>query len=243
MSADHTYTLSEAFIGKQRGALTSAILGNDAAATGRLAPKVAMAGAINAPLAGGVTFLHLAVYSRQLAIVSAMIDAGSNVCAVDDKGRTPLFYLPLARLVERARFSVEFDNTVVRGHFGNDRGMSAIARKLLIAGANPFTQAEDGVDFVAMATRLGCEELCRMLVCESRVSPDALLSHGYTMLMIAAGMGHTNLVWFLLECGANPRLRHAVLGATAYDLAIQGGHALLAVMLAKSEARTANKVV
>jgi len=53
---------------------------------------------------------------------------------------------------------------------------------------------------------------------------EATISDGTTPLMAAAGLGHVDIVEFLLERNANPFRRNKA-GQTARDLAEAGGHA------------------
>lgn len=225
------FSPSSALNNRQHALLGAAIANADEAVVVRLIPKLADAGMINVPHAGGTTFLHLAVCRRQVNIVRALLRAGADHSAADSDGRTPLYYLPFSHLVSRAARRIEMDNEAVRGAFGLDDDMPQIARLLLRAGANPLTPPASGDCFVSVAVRLGMERLCSMLLEERWIEPDAVLPGGFTMLMIAAQMGHAQIAWALMRHGASVSLRHPDSGYAAPDFALQSDNRALADML------------
>lgn len=98
----------------------------------------AEAGAPLAAQSAAINLLHESARTGKLAQLEGLIAQGTPVNAADEAGRTPLTL------------------AVINGH-------TAVAQRLLAAGANPALVDREGVNALGYARRLGREDMVRMI--------------------------------------------------------------------------------
>jgi ankyrin repeat protein len=109
-----------------------------------------------------------------------------------------------------------------------------LARWLLERGADPRLRESEGARALDWASQNGHQGAVECLL---DADPGLLDLPGYgerTALMAAASNGHSQLVWWLLSRGADPRVREPE-GTHAFDWAAQNGHELAVVHLLEED--------
>lgn len=110
---------------------------------------------------------------------------------------------------------------------GFDRhAAETLALELLQAGADPFAASDHGDPPLALAVRLGWQQLADALI-QRGVDLDAADSHGMTALHLAAALGREQLLRTLVARGAKVETRAAD-GQTALGIALSAGRSDLA---------------
>lgn len=136
-------------------------------------------------LANGSTPLHRAVVARRNDMISALLDKGANIEALDSSGRTPLV-LAISSY----------------GYGSNSESASDLVTLLLNKGANPNIKVERS-DLLSTAVERGNVEIVRALLASKKVSLKS--SPGRRpLLYTAANSGRTEIVRLLLDAGADP---------------------------------------
>ncbi|EQC31885.1 TKL protein kinase [Saprolegnia diclina VS20] len=140
------------------------------------------------------TALHAAISVGDVAIVDELLAAGANVHAVDtDRHRSPLLVAA-------------------------DKGIVAMAARLLDNGAMLSDVDKDGFGAVYFAAQEGHVDMIRFLVVRG-ADPNVLSHAGYTPLYTASGCGRVDAVATLLDVGADvnlPQANHCLIAAAAY---------------------------
>ena len=138
----------------------------------------------------GLTALHLAAQAGNVEIVDLLIGAGANIEANTRIGD----YTPL--------------------HVASARGHLSVARSLLDAGADPSAvTTSTGVTPLHLAAKgLGGQGTVALLLESGALVNAREAAAGQTPLMFAAAAGRTESVRALLEHGADPAIRTAVIG-------------------------------
>lgn len=154
---------------------------------------------------GGKSILQMAVEARAESTVAALIEKGANVNYCGN-GATVLWY------------TIDHDFCAERG----DR--LAIAQRLLSAGADPL-QVYNGDTVLHACAAYGDAPLLYRLLQHSPGAVDARNSHQDTPLTIAARMANPDMVYMLINAGANVNAMNsspaAVLSAKGFCVAAQ----------------------
>uniref|UniRef100_A0A914I3U0 Uncharacterized protein n=1 Tax=Globodera rostochiensis TaxID=31243 RepID=A0A914I3U0_GLORO len=130
----------------------------------------------------GETPLHIASYMDCLDIVTLLVENGANVGLQNSEGYAAMMLAAATRRVE-------------------------VVRYLLSNGASVDQTNFTGDDFsLLMAVKAGSLALCQLLL-ESDADVNQATNTGFTSLMCACYLGHTPIVTFLVENGAN--IEHA----------------------------------
>jgi len=141
---------------------------------------------VNMPQPDGSTALHWATHFDDVSMVQILIGAGANVKAANRFGVTPL--------------SLACQN-----------GNSAIAQKLLQAGADPNAALSDlGETPLMMAARTGNLDTVRVLLDNGASVNAKENSKSQTALMWAASEGHPAVVKLLIDRGAEVNARSKI---------------------------------
>ncbi len=143
------------------------------------------------------TLLIAAAERGYTDIVDLLLEAGANINAVDENGRSALL------------------RCIVNGRL-------AMAQKLIEAGADVTLRSRVGTTALMAAARQGNLRLYRHIVSKGGQEADTN-NYGETMLMYAAMGGHCELIHHLAAHGADIRAQ-AGDHATALHYAIEGGH-------------------
>lgn len=143
----------------------------------------------------GETPLHRAVYWGNVEAVAPLLEARSDVHAMDRKKKTP---------IRKA-----YDN-------------HAICEMLLAAGADPDSKDKHGDATLHRATEDGCADVVRVLL-DARAKPELNNSDGQTALHQAAEGGHLEVARLLLAARAPADAKSAD-GDTPLACAESAGH-------------------
>jgi uncharacterized protein len=167
------------------------------------APGVS-AGAETAPLIQ-------AVKRHDRVAVSAMLDRGADVDAVEGDGSTALHWAAQnddPDLVEALLEAGASPNAATR--FGvtplelaSNNGNRAVIDRLLAAGADPNSVSREGQTPLMSASLAGRLGAVQSLLAHGAKVDTAEEWRGQTALMLAAGEGHIEVVGALIEAGAN----------------------------------------
>merc|ERR1711916_365926 len=133
-------------------------------------------GSVDAPVGGGCTALHLAAFLGHKDIAVVLVEAGSEIAALEDNNSGPL-------------------------HFAAQENQVEIATWLLEIGAEPFAPRDGGWTPLALGAQFGHVGIVELLVVAGDV--DVKLEDGSTPLHLAAGEGHLDVVKALVQHGAN----------------------------------------
>ena len=158
------------------------------------------------------TPLMLAVMSRQIEAVRALLDQGAKVDARDEYGYTALT-------------------------LAISRKQPDIARLLLDRGANPNVVSEIGMPLLPWAVMMEQNDIARLLL-ERGADPNSCNSDGNPSLYVAVLDDNVELVRLLLEHGASPDAK--MKQWSALRLAITQHNAAIADLLLRHHAECRN---
>lgn len=146
----------------------------------------------------GQTLLHLAVEKKHASVVKWLLAHDADVDACDTRGWSAL-------------------------HVAAHHNHGAMVMMLLEGGANFDLRTNAGETALEMAAKSGYQQVVAALLVNHRDKVDMLsLEHQQTPLILAAQVGHAEVVALFLELGAN--IEHVNdQGASALWLAAQGG--------------------
>ncbi|NWI98852.1 NFKB1 factor, partial [Crypturellus undulatus] len=166
------------------------------------------------------TPLHLAVVTKQAAVVEALLTAGADVSLLDRHGNSVLHLAAtegddkiLSLLLKHKEISPVVD-------LSNSEGLSAIhmvvmansvscLRQLIVAGVNVNAQEQkSGRTALHLAVEQENIPLAGCLLLEGDADVDSTTYDGTTPLHIAAGRGSTKLAALLKAAGANPHIQN-----------------------------------
>ncbi|NWI17161.1 NFKB1 factor, partial [Crypturellus soui] len=166
------------------------------------------------------TPLHLAVVTKQAAVVEALLAAGADVSLLDRHGNSVLHLAAtegddriLSLLLKHKEISPVVD-------LSNSEGLSAIhmvvmansvscLRQLIVAGVNVNAQEQkSGRTALHLAVEQENIPLAGCLLLEGDADVDSTTYDGTTPLHIAAGRGSTKLAALLKAAGANPHIQN-----------------------------------
>ncbi|WP_337192588.1 ankyrin repeat domain-containing protein [Novosphingobium silvae] len=136
-------------------------------------------------------------------VIEALVHAGADIEARDERGHTPLV-------------------------LASYHGMEAATATLLRLGADPDTLGDNGSALMGVAFK-GHVAIADVLL-RSGADPNLRNAAGQTSLMMAALFGRAAVVTLLLEAGASPDLQD-ITGTDAAALARSQGNEALATML------------
>ncbi len=182
------------------------------------------------------TSLHMAVSGHHAAAVTALLQGGAEVDAINADGDTPLGLAIDSGQAPTLRAVLAFKPDLARRDAGGRTplqvtmasGRFDLAALVLEAGADidaPFGTST----LLHSAARYDDGQRLRFLL-QQGAAVDACDSDGMTALHLAAQGGHLDAARQLLDAGASPDLPDAD-GWTPLLLAAQGGHAALATAL------------
>ena len=146
---------------------------------------------VNAPQADGMTALHWAAQSGDVALTAVLLAAGANIKAVTRVGT----YTPL--------------------HVASEQGNASVVLALLKAGADPRTLTATGVTALHLAAMAGSASAIASLVSRGANVNAAEPEWGQTPLMFAAAQGRAEAVKALLQRGADPAISAKVVDLLA----------------------------
>ena len=180
----------------------------------------------------GATALYLATENQRKATVALLLANGADPNIPGRSGVTPLAAAALKgndRIVEEL-LSRGADPNVIDAHgqaaltYAAAHGFPEVVRRLLDAGVHINSRYGHGL--TALMWAAGYEADVGTRAAESVIDLllarcahlDAADDRGRTALMVAAKLGHVEVVEMLIDRGANPRMRDTD-GSTAFDLA------------------------
>ncbi|HES58350.1 MAG TPA: hypothetical protein ENO21_02860, partial [Firmicutes bacterium] len=164
------------------------------------------------PVFFGGTALH---WATDYESARALIDAGADINARSDDGRTPLMH------------AVQTSQSLRRGDTG-------VVQLLIDSGADLDLQDDRGSAAVHEAVGIGPDVSNQPLrqILEAGATPDLVNELGFTPLWWAVAMGNQDAVKLLLEHGADPNFT-SEWGGTAMLAAAQAGDDELMELLRK----------
>ncbi len=132
------------------------------------------------------TPLHRAVVTRRADLVTALLEHGAKVDALDAAGQTPF----VTAITSSANYG------------GQGEGTSEILTLLLAKGANPNVKYNNG-DLLSYAVERGNTDLVQTLLATKKISLKSSARRN-PLLVQAVGSGRTDMVRALLDAGADP---------------------------------------
>ncbi|BCM91328.1 hypothetical protein IAD21_03198 [Abditibacteriota bacterium] len=133
----------------------------------------------------GMTPLHRAVVAQRPDMMTALLEKGAKLEALESSGKTPLALAISAS-----------------GYNGNTEGASDVVSLLLSKGADPTVKIERG-DLLSFAVERGNADLVRTLLATKKFSFQSKTPRT-PLLFSAVSNGRVEVVRALLEAGANP---------------------------------------
>ena len=161
---------------------------------------------IDAKAGKGRTPLHWACEVGELDIVEMLVEAGADVCVVDDDGYTCLIVAASFGHAETVRYlvglrEVDVNHSNTEGftplHLAVSQKYSAVSKLLIDAGADIEAQTSRRSTPLHWACEGGELDIVEMLV-EAGADVSVVDDDGYTCLILAVDVGHTETVRTLL---------------------------------------------
>ena len=163
-------------------------------------------------------------------ILDALLEAGADKDARDEKGGTPLQHaayfgrLPMVKTLVAARADVNIadkeGSTAL--HVASWKGHEEVVDALLDAGAEKDVRDDTGQTPLSSAAEVGHLPVVKNLLA-ARADVKLTDEKGYTALHLAANQGHDGIVRVLLRAEAD--VKPMVKGLTALNMAAGNGHA------------------
>lgn len=190
--------------------------------------------------------LHTAAESGDLPAITTLLDAGAEIDARDDLGRTPAMVATYARQIDAARLLFERGASPnARDHMLNSPFLYAGAEGLLEiliaaneAGADPAIPNRYGGVAIIPAAEHGHLAVIEYLLANTAIDINHVNNLGWTALLEAiilsdGGSRHQDVVALLLANGADPNLADGD-GVTPLRHAQQRGYREIADLLVKA---------
>ena len=165
--------------------------------------------------------------ANTIAIIDALLEAGADVNAVDERGDTPLL-----KVLQWGSMGLQSTNERLRGSDATADSVVAVALKLLEAGADPDARGARSTPLIE-AAEYRTPVLVRALL-DAGADPNGQGAFGSSPLHVAARAGSLEVI-ALLEAGADPNLPGAG-GDTPLHLAAQESDTALVTLLASAGA-------
>jgi ankyrin repeat protein len=137
----------------------------------------------------GEAAIHCAFNEFRDGVYRSLIAAGANLDIIDESGFSILHHLC-------------------------DHGDVAAISNLIKDGARTDLADPHGKLPLHIAAFRGQDKVCKALIDAAGADPDAPMVNGLTPLFLAAGLGHTETCFTLIQCGADPDAKHK--GKTAW---------------------------
>ncbi len=160
---------------------------------------------VNARQADGRTALAAMADMGATERVKALLQANADVNTEDASGRTPL-------------------------HYACHTGQVELVRVLLRAKAKVNTQDKEGQTVLIGAVQAGAAAIVELLL-KAKAKPALTDKAGWTALMVASRMGNVQIARMLLLTTSAGPFKKAHDGRSAYDIALEAGHEILAESL------------
>ncbi|NXA36485.1 NFKB1 factor, partial [Eudromia elegans] len=166
------------------------------------------------------TPLHLAVVTKQAAVVEALLVAGADVSLLDRHGNSVLHVAASEGDDEILGLFLKHKEISPAVDLSNSEGLSAIhmvvmansvscLRQLIAAGVNVNAQEQkSGRTALHLAVEQENIPMAGCLLLEGDADVDSTTYDGTTPLHIAAGRGSTKLAALLKAAGANPHIQN-----------------------------------
>uniref|UniRef100_A0A8C6YSI4 Nuclear factor NF-kappa-B p105 subunit n=1 Tax=Nothoprocta perdicaria TaxID=30464 RepID=A0A8C6YSI4_NOTPE len=166
------------------------------------------------------TPLHLAVVTKQAAVVEALLVAGADVSLLDRHGNSVLHLAATEGDDKILGLLLKHKKITPVADLSNSEGLSAIhmvvmansvscLRQLIAAGVNVNAQEQkSGRTALHLAVEQENIPLAGCLLLEGDADVDSTTYDGTTPLHIAAGRGSTKLAALLKAAGANPHIQN-----------------------------------
>jgi uncharacterized protein len=193
--------------------------------------------------APGLPALHAAAERGDVSAVSALLDAGADIDARDQAGRTALLAATHGSAVQAARLLVarganleiadDLKDTPLL--YAGAEGRIEILRLLVKAGANLRARNRYGGNALIPAAHHGHVEAVRELLTKTSIDVNHVNDPGWTALIEAViladgGPTHQRIVRLLLDHGADPALADRD-GVTPLEHARRRGYQEMVTML------------
>ncbi|KGL78927.1 Nuclear factor NF-kappa-B p105 subunit, partial [Tinamus guttatus] len=166
------------------------------------------------------TPLHLAVVTKQAAVVEALLTAGADVSLLDRHGNSVLHLAATEGDDKVLSLLLKHKQICPLVDLSNSEGLSAIhmvvmansvscLRQLIAAGVNVNAQEQkSGRTALHLAVEQENIPVAGCLLLEGDADVDSTTYDGTTPLHIAAGRGSTKLAALLKAAGANPHIQN-----------------------------------
>jgi cytohesin len=187
---------------------------------------------------GPKTALHTMVLWWMPDSVEALLEAGADINARDEEGKTPLYHaiytiewLTMVELLVSHGADVKtLPSTTL--HHTAEKGLPGITQFLIEAGLDPIARDKQGNTPLHLAADNGHVDVVNIYkrmtqtLNEAGLAFNAKDNRGNTPLHLAAGNGHSEVVKLLIETGADVNAIDD-LGATPLQHALKNGHMTL----------------
>ncbi|XP_020208274.1 ankyrin-1 [Cajanus cajan] len=183
----------------------------------------------------GQTLLHLAVSQGRADLVQLLLEFGPRVDAPDRCGSTPLEAAAscneglIVELLLAHRAQTERSESSVFGpiHHAARGGHVEVLRLLLLKGASVDSLTKDGSTALHLAVEEQRRDCVRLLLANHARTDVKNAREGDTPLHVASAIGDESMVNLLLQKGGASKYVRNGHGKTAYEVAVENGHARL----------------
>ena len=189
----------------------------------------------NVKATDGRTALIHAINNENFDVVKMLIDKGADVSAADTSGHTPLSLA--ARGCQPDPQELIGEQSQRPGHSKTcAKQMLATIKLLLDKGASVNARGSDGLTPILTAMGNNQKDIAKLLM-EKKPDLTGTVQGKRTALMIAAGMGYTEVLKLMLDAGTSDLNAKDIEGNTALKWATENGHRDCADLLRKAGAK------